>query len=710
LQVRSSYRQGQDNRLYASTSENSVSTSVSESKSADDESTTQVENRKTTCDHCSTLFASRTALFRHIRTDPKCSLLAGTDFQWTRQSIAFSFGYCGGLPLLKEEELISPTMMISNSDGDDSRSEAQIAGILLRTALVESLNEVVKDYFNLTSLTEIKLISSSQASVAKSRHRSLAQEAGCAAIADVLSVNVQVPKLMTVDLWSRVVARLQERIKGDQVQVFAFRLLESTLPVERKCTQRVFHYLLPLSWLPDCNDIESWWQSGKEYDKGSRRMYNAKSPPDGLKRFKDALRSAECTKFHNVNATDSNVENGTIRLAAGRFGELAKRERRPWHNYADPSLRGDASPNNEPVWRVVDRARIVDVIETPHTGDLNAVVEIKGDDFVKEQIRRIMGTAVAIAHGWLPETFLEMTTRADTFIETPLAPPGRLYVADNRFHFDELKNGRPLFDSDQMGTVFQSASDVDNAAVWLQTKLLEKTAMEAEAASEAKWLDSLQNTVGPRIQAQLAYRNENALPSTATYQFVPAPNEYTIVLKKLQHIITTDLWPETSVARSSVIRQTENSGKARTNGSFTIVNPKAQHELTCLPLANAKFPDLVQAIFELEEILANQARDRLTVNSLEQGILVRRAPSSHCAVNCNAEFTPHVDSGRGSGQSLSMIVGLGDYTGGGLYVEGDLFDIRFKPIEFDGWKLRHWTNQFQGERFSLVWFTPELKG
>jgi hypothetical protein len=164
------------------------------------------------------------------------------------------------------------------------------------------------------------------------------------------------------------------------------------------------------------------------------------------------------------------------------------------------------------------------------------------------------------------------------------------------------------------------------------------------------------------------------------------------------------------VARSTIIRHIENSGEARNNGSFTIVNPKAQHGLTSLPQANDKFPDLVEAIFKLEEILASRARDRLTVDSLEQGIVVQRAPSSHCAVNCNAEFTPHVDSGTGAGQSLSMIVGLGDYTGGELYVEGELFDMRFKPIEFDGWKLRHWTNQFQGERFSLVWFTPELKG
>lgn len=57
-----------------------------------------------------------------------------------------------------------------------------------------------------------------------------------------------------------------------------------------------------------------------------------------------------------------------------------------------------------------------------------------------------------------------------------------------------------------------------------------------------------------------------------------------------------------------------------------------------------------------------------------------------------------------------MIVGLGDYSGGELFVEGEKYDIRYKPIEFDGCKLRHWTARFRGERFSLVWFTPETKG
>ena len=45
-----------------------------------------------------------------------------------------------------------------------------------------------------------------------------------------------------------------------------------------------------------------------------------------------------------------------------------------------------------------------------------------------------------------------------------------------------------------------------------------------------------------------------------------------------------------------------------------------------------------------------------------------------------------------------MIVGLGDYSGGELVVEGELHDIRYKPLEFDGWNKIHWTLPFAGPR------------
>ena len=49
---------------------------------------------------------------------------------------------------------------------------------------------------------------------------------------------------------------------------------------------------------------------------------------------------------------------------------------------------------------------------------------------------------------------------------------------------------------------------------------------------------------------------------------------------------------------------------------------------------------------------------------------------------------------------------LGDFVGGELMVEGEAFDIRYKPLEFNGWTQRHWTKPFEGERYSLVFFTP----
>lgn len=99
--------------------------------------------------------------------------------------------------------------------------------------------------------------------------------------------------------------------------------------------------------------------------------------------------------------------------------------------------------------------------------------------------------------------------------------------------------------------------------------------------------------------------------------------------------------------------------------------------------------DLMKACFDLEKVLCPH-----------------RPPSSTIAINRHAQFSPHRDSGAGSGQSQSLIVALGDFIGGEIAVESAANDIRYKPLEFDGWMQRHWTLPFVGQRFSLVWFTP----
>jgi hypothetical protein len=97
----------------------------------------------------------------------------------------------------------------------------------------------------------------------------------------------------------------------------------------------------------------------------------------------------------------------------------------------------------------------------------------------------------------------------------------------------------------------------------------------------------------------------------------------------------------------------------------------------------------MQACFELETLLCPH-----------------RQPSTTIAINRHAQFLPHRDSGAGAGQTTSLIVALGDFTGGELVLDTEPVDIRYKHIQFDGWSTRHWTLPFLGERYSLVWFTP----
>lgn len=715
----------------------------------DDSTSKQLEEAPhTTCQYCSKSFPSRNSLFQHIRTDPSCSFLdndddddmsVNTSVEFGKQSLAILFGY--------SDTLASSTTSTDNR-GDTTSTTPSTPAItaysILQNVTLSALQEIAQEHFNV-STSQVKLLSSTQSSIARMRHPSLGQEAGCAAAGDVFVTSLLVPKFMmmmsSVDdndndndnsllLWKSVIDRMQEKMDdNNSMQLFAVKLLgpelTQRLHAERSCTQRVYHYLLPLSWLPDGEAAKTWWRSGETYVQHTNFVNKVERAPHGLQKFKAMLRKAESAKLtaeeyqlavdeeEEGNTRSNSNNNRRRRVAKGRFGTFRLQEYRPWHNYADPSLCGDASPNLEVVWKAVDRIRIVGFIEAPTStnnnnngDDVIAVVEFKGDDFLNQQVRRVVGSAVAMSHGWLPEDFFEKTIDVEILVDTPVAPSGRLYGAENHFHFEERRTkGRALFDVDTEGPILLKPSTIPDGGggiKWIQNLLLTKASEASSLLKEEQWLDDLREGVAPRIVKMVASQHDKTLPSTSGSLETACPGVYDTVLKELRDIITSDRWPETSAARATVIRDI----KACSNGSFTITNPKSDN--VGGTNANKLFPELTAAIFELEEMLSKERRDRINVDKLEPDALEERQ-SSHCAVNCNAQFTPHVDSGTGSGQSLSMIVGLGDYHGGELLVENNMIDIRYRPIEFDGWKLRHWTSRFQGERFSLVWFTPETK-
>jgi hypothetical protein len=95
-----------------------------------------------------------------------------------------------------------------------------------------------------------------------------------------------------------------------------------------------------------------------------------------------------------------------------------------------------------------------------------------------------------------------------------------------------------------------------------------------------------------------------------------------------------------------------------------------------------KFPELKKAIWELgKEIVPFKF--------------------SSVQVNYNYKTMPHIDKNN---VGNSLIVGLGNYTGGDLVVSGKSYNIKYNPVIFNGSIHLHSTKPFKGERYSLVFF------
>jgi hypothetical protein len=183
------------------------------------------------------------------------------------------------------------------------------------------------------------------------------------------------------------------------------------------------------------------------------------------------------------------------------------------------------------------------------------------------------------------------------------------------------------------------------------------------------------------------------------------PHIYARVLHLLREADRSQLWPSSSTGRQQVISNTTLLEVGGRGGSFSVgalpkhlVQPKgniifpgkwAWYLLSC-PLNNFFFfLELMKACF-----------------ILERKLMPNRPPSATIAINRHAEFLPHRDSGAGAGQTKSLIVSLGAFSGGEIVVDHVPHDIRYCPLEFDGWQSLHYTLPFVGERYSLVWFTP----
>jgi hypothetical protein len=89
---------------------------------------------------------------------------------------------------------------------------------------------------------------------------------------------------------------------------------------------------------------------------------------------------------------------------------------------------------------------------------------------------------------------------------------------------------------------------------------------------------------------------------------------------------------------------------------------------------------------------------------------------THITLNRNLRCKRHTDGGNAG---PSYIAGFGDYRGGGLLVEPPggggssdettVLDLRGRFVTFNGKTQPHETLAFEGERFTLVYYTSDIK-
>jgi hypothetical protein len=392
-------------------------------------------------------------------------------------------------------------------------------------------------------------------------------------------------------------------------------------------------------------------------------------------------------------------------------------------------------------------------------------LSLSGDLFLNGQVARVVGLFVALARGVIDNDFVDCVfdEKYPHLVATPPLPSFALYGSEVFYIAAEGKSKSILTarKTDRYSKGWNDEPTLRNVSNWRDSVRVHisrewmRSGLDPDGRLSAEriwaedvllpWAESAKKQLDEYRKWKLAQTRKlpdevknhacDCLASAENANMVPScphsietidpmiPPIYEKVLLYLRKADESGMWPSTTPKRQLVMvsnsvssdgsdtsaavgtslsieylransRMVDKScaysfveGEGGASGSFSVgamPGDKTQ------PRANSQFPDLMKAAFELERELRPD-----------------REPSSTIAINRNAQFRPHTDSGAGAGQSTSLIVGLGTYTGGELVVEGDKTDIRYNPLEFNGWKQRHWTMPFQGERFSLVWFTPK---
>jgi len=451
----------------------------------------------------------------------------------------------------------------------------------------------------------------------------------------------------------------------------------------------------------------------------------------------DAAVDGKKKSANGSSAENSNTNKTASKDTANKTGSRILKRRR-FHNFT-PRVMAHEFLAYRRLDRFYHRATLRFDKERPFLA-----LSLTGDLFLQGQAVRVIGLWVALARNLIDVDIVDCIFDEEYphLIPTPPLPTFALYMGEASYTSWEGKSKLILSPrrTDRYPGGWNNDETIHAVAEW-QTHMHETIAKawmqqgldeDGRLVAEREWTEQVLEPWVEQATEHLAdYRvwkasqtadcgggaPEAILPPLESVD-ATVPLLFEKVLNDLRKADASGLWPSTTPKRQLVMVSTSKTeidtskslsaahmraksnnterasayefteGQGGASGSFSV--GAFPGEIHNQPKANALFPELMKHAFELEIALCPG-----------------REPSSTIAINRNAQFRPHTDSGAGAGQSTSLIVGLGTYVGGELVVEGEKKDIRYKGLEFNGWTQRHWTMPFQGERYSLVWFTPK---
>jgi hypothetical protein len=359
------------------------------------------------------------------------------------------------------------------------------------------------------------------------------------------------------------------------------------------------------------------------------------------------------------------------------------------------------------------------------------VVSISAPHFLPGMARRVVGTIAAALRGACSAEYVAQTLCPAAILPTASAPASALYLADCKYQRWGGNRARRLGQPLAVGLrMAEWRAKLMGRVVAAQ---LQSSAGECNGVrSQRGWSQSdeaLAAAVARLGRAAALSPSPSARGITAAALSIGLPPAFGRVLHILQGMTAASAggnadfgWPATSSARSSLFVVPDvNDAVAVSSSAAQLPPTPASLVLTAeLAASTALWRELWAAAHALQELLAPGRSHCAAVafNSHTQFKAHTDQPISSSSSSSSSPPPPPSSSSsrevcpaaadvgataNASHQQPTLMVGLGEYSGGELALEGVLYDIRYTPLAFDGPTQRHWTTPFVGERYTIVW-------